>query len=90
MSELKPVLPKHTHTWDVNLVVSYLENYFPHDRLTLIYICKLATLLALLSGQRCQIVHQRNLDDMKLGDGRSVGYITSLLKQSRKERLGPH
>ena len=85
--ELKPALPKHIHVWDVDLVLSYLENLFPHDRPTLKEMSsKLSALLALLSGQRRQTVHKLNLDDMNLDDSRCVFYITSLFKQSRKGR----
>ena len=32
--ELKPVLPKYSHTWDVDTVLNLLECYAPNDKLT--------------------------------------------------------
>ena len=56
--ELKPVLPKYSHTWDVDTVLNVLECYAPNDKLTLKELShKLVMLLALLTGQRCQTIH---------------------------------
>ena len=52
--EQRPSLPKYTFTWDVDVVLMYLENLYPHDKLTLKELTyKLATLLAILTTQRC-------------------------------------
>ena len=45
--------PKYSSTWDVDIVLQYLELYYPHDELTLKELSyKLVILLALLSGQQ--------------------------------------
>ena len=82
--ELKPILPKYSHTWDVDTVLNVLECYAPNDKLTLKELShKLVMLLALLTGQRCQTVHKLSVKSMKLEDNKCVFYITSLLKQSK-------
>ena len=49
----RPTLPKNTSTWDVELLLKYLGTLSPPKALTLHMLsCKLATLMALLSGQR--------------------------------------
>ena len=48
--EMKPSLPKYSNTWNVNVVLNYLELLHPHNKLTLKKLSqKLAMLLALLS-----------------------------------------
>ncbi len=89
--ELKPVLPKYSHTWDVDTVLNLLECYAPNDKLTLKELShKLVMLLALLTGQRCQTIHKLSVKSMKLEDNKCVFYITSLLKQSKQgKHLAP-
>ena len=89
--ELKPVLPKYSHTWDVDTVLNVLECYTPNDKLTLKELShKLVMLLALLTGQRCQTIHKLSVKSMKLEDNKCVFYITSLLKQSKQgKHLAP-
>ena len=89
--ELKPVLPKYSHTWDVYTVLNLLECYAPNDKLTLKELShKLVMLLALLTGQRCQTIHKLSVKSMKLEDNKCVFYITSLLKQSKQgKHLAP-
>ena len=89
--ELKPVLPKYSHTWDVDTVLNLLECYDPNDKLTLKeFSHKLVMLLALLTGQQCQTIHKLSVKSMKLEDNKRVFYITSLLKQSKQgKHLAP-
>ena len=89
--ELKPVLPRYSHTWDVDTVLNLLECYAPNDKLTLKELShKLVMLLALLTGQRCQTIHKLSVKSMKLEDNKCVFYITSLLKQSKQgKHLAP-
>ena len=52
---LRPALPRHNITWDVNIVLKYLKSESPLDSLSLLHVSqKLLMLLALLSGQRGQ------------------------------------
>lgn len=52
---LKPPMPKYDYTWDPNLVLNHLSNYFPNDSISLKDLSyKAITLLALASAQRMQ------------------------------------
>ena len=82
---MKPALPKYSNTWNVNVVLNYLELLHPHNKLTLKELSqKLAVLLVLLSGQRCQTILKLSLSSMKPSSSMCVFQITSLLKQSRR------
>ena len=85
--ELKPSFPKYTSTWDVDVVLAYLENLMPVEHLTIKEVSyKLVTLIAILSGQRCQTIHCLNIRDMTLTENKCVFKINSLLKQSKRGR----
>ena len=89
--ELKPVLPKYSHSWNVDIVLNFLECYAPNDKLTLKELShKLVMHLALLTGQRCQTIHKLSIDSMKIEENRCIFYRTSLLKQSKQgKHLAP-
>jgi hypothetical protein len=58
------------------------------DNMTLKWLTfKLAMLVALVSGQRCQTLHCLNLDNIDIFSDKAVFHITELLKHSR---LGVH
>ena len=83
--EKKPALPKYSSTWDVDIVLQYLELHYPHDELTLKKLSyKLVMLLALLSGQRCQTLHCLSVSSVKMGDSKRVWmyYLNSLAKEN--------
>ena len=66
---MKPALPKYSNTWNVGVVLNYLdlELLKPHKKLTLEELSqKLAMPLELLSGQRCQTVLKLILSSVKL------------------------
>ena len=89
--EKRPALPKYSSTWDFDTVLQYLELHYPHDELTLKEPSyKLVMFLALLSGQRCQILHCISVSSVKMSDSRCVFTVDVLLKQSRKgKHLAP-
>ena len=66
------------------MMLNYLELLPPHNKLTLKLSQKLAMLLALLSGQRCQNILKLSLSSLKLISSMCMFQITSLLKQSRR------
>ena len=69
--EKRPALPKSLSTWDVDIVLQYLELYYPHDELTLKELSyNLVMLLALLSGQRCQTLHCSSVSSVKMSDSK--------------------
>ncbi len=80
---MRPSLPKYTVTWDVKIVLNYLEK-IPTLAANLQDITmKFTMLLALLSGQRLQTLHALKLENVKLENERLTIFINSLLKQSR-------
>lgn len=85
--EQKPSIPlkSRTSTWDPQQVLNFLENWFPHDSITLKELSlKMTMFLALLSGQRSQTVHSLDIKHMKITENKCVFYIDNLLKHSRK------
>ena len=86
--QLKPALPKYTHTWDVEKVLSYLQTLAPVTSLYLKqFLLKLATLLAILTGQQCQLIHRLDLNLMQtLGDR----YMFAIGEKLKHTRPGQH
>ena len=89
--ELRPAFPKYVVTWNVDLVLRYLELLFPLDKLTLKELsCRVIMLITLLSGQRCQTLHSLTLPSMTLSSDKCVFVLDVLLKQSKRgKHLGP-
>ena len=82
--ELRPNLPKYQSIWNVDIVLNYLEKLSPVNNICLKYLTfKLVTLIALLSGQRCQTLSLLKLSEMALSDNKCIFHVQSLLKQSR-------
>ena len=83
--ELRPSFPKYSATWDVDIVLAYLENMTPVEKLTDKELShKLAMLIALLSGQRCQTIHCLDTEFMTITENKCVFRINSKIKQSKK------
>ena len=80
----RPSLPKYSKIWDVNKVLSYLSNISNNDELTMLQLSqKLAILLMLLTGQRCQSIHLLKLNDIQVERDKIVGYVSDLIKQTK-------
>lgn len=80
----RPALPKLTCTWDVARLLRYLKSLSPAKALNLHYLSiKLATLMALLSGQRGQTLHLLQASDCSVQGGQLVLRVTNLLKTSK-------
>lgn len=80
----RPSLPRYTETWDVSLVLNYLDSLPVNSDLSLIQLSKkLATLFMLLSAQRCQTVHLIKHDNISIQDDKMTVYILDLVKQSK-------
>ena len=83
--ELRPSFPKYSATWDVDIVLAFLENMTPVEQLTDKEVShKLAMLIALLSGQRSQTIHCLDTDFMTISDNKCVFRINSKIKQSKR------
>ena len=79
---LRPSLPRYTCTWDVEIVLNYLQTIKLEDIDLKVLSRKLATLLLLLSGQRLQTLHVIKLSNIKITATDCVIYIDRLLKTS--------
>ena len=81
--QLKPSLPKYNCTWDVKLVLDFLKTLKESDILLKFLTVKLVTLLALVTGQRCQTISLLNLNDLDIQANNVKIRIKQLLKQSK-------
>ena len=80
---IKPNLPKYVATWDVSVVLKYIEKLSPVKYLSLTQLShKLVTLLALVSGQRVQTLHSLKLEHCHLDREFIEFTIMSTLKHS--------
>lgn len=80
---LKPYLPKTVFTWDVKTVLNFL-NQLDNNGLSLrLLSMKFATLLILVTGQRCQTLFYMNIDNVETGADYIKIRIGELLKQSK-------
>lgn len=72
-------------TWDVNIVLNLLESWYPNEKLSLKNMTlKLTMLLALLSGQRLQTLHDLDINNMILTESKCPFFISTLLKHSKR------
>ncbi|XP_069107780.1 uncharacterized protein [Argopecten irradians] len=86
----KPAIPRYAVTWDVNIVLKYLKSLFPVEMLTLKQVTyKLVTLVALVTGQRCQTLALLNLDNMHKTPSGIVFHIPDKIKQTRPGYVNP-
>lgn len=84
--EDKPSLPRYGKTWDLNVLLCYLRTLPAYDKISLKELtCKLAVLIAILSGQRCQTIHALSIEGncMSLEDDKCTFFVDKLLKHSR-------
>ena len=80
----RPSLPKYSVTWDVNLVLRHIgQGPFPHELSDNQLASFLATILALLSGQRGQTIHSLLIGNISLKLNCLCLKFGDLLKQSR-------
>ena len=82
---LRPPCPKYTTSWDVNKVLTFLKTLYPNEGLTLReFTLKSVCLVALISGQRAQSIHEMDLQYTSTSDGSSFTFLMkNLTKQVR-------
>ena len=81
---LRPNLPKYKDTWSVTTVLQYLEKLSPARFLNLQQLAqKLATLLALVTGQRIQTIHSFNIEHCDIQKEAITFHIQTLLKHTK-------
>ena len=85
--ELKPSLPKYNEIWDVSLVLEYLRQLPGLENISLKdHTKKLATLLCLLTGQRCQTIHKFDIKHIQFFQDRYFVNVREKLKHTRPGR----
>lgn len=72
-SVLKLPRPRYDHMWDPAPVIAKLASYYSHEELSLERLSKkLALLLALRSGQRCQTIAALRVSQISLGERKII------------------
>ncbi len=85
--ELKPALPKYKEVWQVSTVIDYLKTTKPAGQLNLKDLSqKLAMLLCLTTGQRCQTIHLIEINGLQVLQGKFRLTTTHKLKQTKPGR----
>lgn len=88
--KLRPTFPKYSVTWDPNVVLAYLSNFYPNEILNLDVLSKkLVVLLALATGQKCQTLSLIKIPNINVMDERIVIHIKDLVKTSGVGRKQP-
>lgn len=65
--ELRPALPKYSFIWDVSLLLKYLKRFKSADTLGLKELTmKTVCLLTVLTGQRCQTIHNIDINNIQM------------------------
>ena len=65
MLHVRPPEPRYSFTWDVNVLLTFLESWFPLSVLELKQLTlKTAALVALVSAQRSQTLSALSIDCM--------------------------
>ena len=77
-------LPRHSGTWDVEVVLKFLDNFEPIEEVTFKELTlKAVALVALASGSRCQTIHLMDLDFMTMNDDSIQFWFDVPLKTSK-------
>jgi site-specific recombinase XerD len=86
----RPALPRYQSIWDTDLVLEFLRDQPQNSKLTLKQLSmKLAMLLALMSGQRCQTLHALDLKDCTTTSHSIKFVVSTLVKNSKINRQQP-
>lgn len=81
----RPLKPKYDRTWDPKIVLDFLEQWYPLNRLKLSELTlKLVTLLALGTAHRLQTLSLIRLRDIKNSENGLQVEIKDLIKTSKK------
>lgn len=88
---LRPPLPKYNVTWNPTTVLNLLENWYPHDEISIEMLTKkVVTLLALVTAHRVQTLSKINIQNIEvITDDKIIIKITDLIKTSRVRSLQP-
>ena len=90
MFQTKPPLPRYSESWDVSVVLHYLQGLSPVGTLNLKELTiKLVTLIFLVSGQRGQTIHLLNISNMRVSADSYMFLFTRLLKKTKPGSPNP-
>ena len=82
--ESRPTLPRYNSIWNLSTVLDFIKTLGPNEELSLKNVTlKCVTLVALLSGQRCQTIHALRISGMKETNGQIRFDISTLPKTSK-------
>ena len=80
----KPARPRYVLTWDVSIVLRYLQSLVPLSRLSLkLLTFKALALVALAAAPRAQTLASLHLNNMVIQQQAVVFYFTDILKTSK-------
>ena len=83
----RPTLQRYNSIWNVTTVLDFIKTLGPNEELSLKNATlKCVTLVALLSGQRCQTIHALRISGMKETNRQIRFDIYTLLKTSKPEK----
>ncbi|KAJ8965232.1 hypothetical protein NQ317_006198 [Molorchus minor] len=81
---LRPQAPRYKFTWDPSIVIKYLGNKYPNEKLTLLDLSrKLVTLLVLITGHRLQTIHLIKVENIVFSAEGAQILIPDEIKTSR-------
>ena len=84
MFNVRPPVPRYNGTWDVNIVLKFLENWHPLETLEMKHLSfKTVALVGLVSAQRSQALAALTLKDMSVAEDGTRFCVSSLLTTSR-------
>lgn len=88
---LRPPLPKYNVTWNPSIVLSFLENWYPNDDISIENLTKKAvTLLALVTAHRVQTLCKIKVQNIEIKENdRIIIKIPDLIKTSRPRSFQP-
>ncbi|RLU24073.1 hypothetical protein DMN91_004282 [Ooceraea biroi] len=90
-SNLRPALPRYNVTWDPKIVLDSISKWFPNEEIPLQHLSgKLATLLALTTGQRLQTLIAIDIRNIEKTEEHIAIKIPAHLKTSGHQRLQPN
>ena len=90
VAKVKLQKPKYTMTWDPAPVLNYLKTLHPNKDIALERLTKkLATLLALITGQRVQTLSKIDLQNIVITEERVQIFISERIKTSGLNRNQP-
>lgn len=90
VSNLNPSEPRYTSTWDPDIVLMYLKTLGPNENMSIkMLTLKLATLIALATGQRIQTISVIRITNIKEQGEKLQIFITDKIKTSGLNRKQP-